>query len=199
MGEKSRIPLLLSTLYICTEVSSFTFCEKSAATTRYVNQCPTDKESWKIATKDMNCESINQNCSSGRHHFQYHCVINAWMNATLEVCAPNRTIFGYCTEFNIMGNVIQENYAAECTRYDPPCPQVYNSAEAYKYQSCYERVRRKKDWMRDNVRSTSERPCGQWTLAFLSIFQMMRAGALRWNLFHFSLFIIFQFFKYRKS
>lgn len=78
-----------------------------------------------------------------------------------------------------MGHVIQENYAAECVRYDPPCPQVYNSAEAYKYQRCYERVRKNKDWMRHNVRSTSERPCGQWTLTFLSIFQMMRAGALR--------------------
>lgn len=31
-----------------------------------------------------------------------------------------------------MGRVIQENYAAECAKYDPPCPQVYNSAEAYK-------------------------------------------------------------------
>lgn len=199
MEENRRIPLLLFILFICTEVSSFTFCEESARTMRYVNRCPTDSDSWKIAAKDMNCESIKHKCSSGRHHFQYHCVINAWMNATLEVCAPNRTIFGHCTEYNKMGRVIQENYAAECAKYDPPCPQVYNSAEAYKYQSCYERVRRNRDLMRHNVRSTSERPCGQWTLTFLSIFQMMRAGALRWNLFHFSLFIIFQFFKYRKS
>lgn len=199
MEEKTRIPLLLSLMYICTEVSSFTFCEKSAATTRYVNRCPTDLETWKIAAKNMNCESIKQNCSSGRHHFQYHCVINEWINATLEVCAPNRTIFGYCTEYNVMGHVIQENYAAECVRYDPPCPQVYNSAEAYKYQRCYERVRKNKDWMRHNVRSTSERPCGQWTLTFLSIFQMMRAGVLRWYSFHFNQFIIFQFFMYQKS
>lgn len=194
MEEKTRIPALMSVMYIFTEVSSFTFCEESAATMRYVNRCPTDSESWKIAAKNMNCESIKQNCSSVRHHFQYHCVINAWMNATLEVCAPNRTIFGHCTEYSIMGHVIQENYAAACARYDPPCPQVYNSAEAYKYQRCYERVQRNKDWMRHNVRSTSERPRGQWTLTILSIFQMMRARVLRWNLFNFSYFVILQFF-----
>lgn len=26
--------------------------------------------------------------------FQYHCVINVWRNATLKVCALNRTILG---------------------------------------------------------------------------------------------------------
>lgn len=41
-------------------------------------------------------------------------------------------LVGHCTEYNIMGRVIQENYKAECTKYDPPCPPIYNSAEAYK-------------------------------------------------------------------
>lgn len=39
---------------------------------------------------------------------------------------------GYCAEFNILGSVIQDNYYADCTNHDPPCPSVYNSAEAYK-------------------------------------------------------------------
>uniref|UniRef100_A0A8W8JJW3 Kazal-like domain-containing protein n=1 Tax=Magallana gigas TaxID=29159 RepID=A0A8W8JJW3_MAGGI len=90
--------LLLSTITIFIKVSAITFCEKSAITVRYVEHCPTDFRSWEIAAKKMKCESIEQRCSdsfnTGRHRFQYHCVINAWMNATLEVCALNRTIFG---------------------------------------------------------------------------------------------------------
>lgn len=128
---------------IYAEVSSIPICEASAATVRIVSRCPTDLKSWKIAAQNMKCESINQSCSDRlyRHIYQYHCVINAWMNATLEVCAPNRTIFGYCTEYNAMGRVIQENYNAECKNYDPPCPSFYNSAEAYKYQNCYQLVK----------------------------------------------------------
>uniref|UniRef100_A0A8W8JEV3 Uncharacterized protein n=1 Tax=Magallana gigas TaxID=29159 RepID=A0A8W8JEV3_MAGGI len=84
----------------------------------------------------MNCESIEQHCSdsfnTGRHQFQYHCVINAWRNATLEVCALHRTIFGHCTEYNIDGSVIQENYGADCSKDYPPCPPFYSSTEEYK-------------------------------------------------------------------
>lgn len=39
---------------------------------------------------------------------------------------------GHCTEYNEVGRVIQENYKANCTTHDPPCPLIYNSAEAYK-------------------------------------------------------------------
>lgn len=86
----------------------------------------------------MSCDSIKQNCSStANHQFQYHCVINELRNALLEVCALNRTIFGYCSEYNTMGKVIQEHYGAQCTTHELPCPVLYNSAESYKYQTCY--------------------------------------------------------------
>lgn len=39
---------------------------------------------------------------------------------------------GYCAEFNADGALIQENYNADCRKYDPPYPKIYNSAEAYK-------------------------------------------------------------------
>lgn len=39
---------------------------------------------------------------------------------------------GYCAEFNTAGALIQENYGADCRKYDPPCPKIYNSAKAYK-------------------------------------------------------------------
>lgn len=77
------------------KVLGITFCEKSNLTIRYVKKCPTDSTSLKIAAEKLNCESIEQNCSrAGQYLFQYHCVINAWRKATLEVCALNRTIIG---------------------------------------------------------------------------------------------------------
>lgn len=81
------------------KVLAYTSCEESAITVRTVTRCPSDLSSWENAAKTMKCESIDNNClqtirSKGDHRFQYHCVINTWMNASLEVCAPNRTIFG---------------------------------------------------------------------------------------------------------
>lgn len=32
--------------------------------------------------------------NSQRYIFQYHCLVNSWGNATIEVCALNRSIFG---------------------------------------------------------------------------------------------------------
>eukprot|EP00105_Crassostrea_gigas_P044115 XP_019928263.1 PREDICTED: uncharacterized protein LOC109620391 [Crassostrea gigas] len=150
--------LLLSTMTVFKKVSAITFCEQSAMTVRYVEECPTDFRSWEIAAKKMNCESIEERCSDSfntrRHQFQYHCVINAWRNVTLEVCAPNRTIFGYCTEYSINGKVIQENYGAYCSTDDPPCPPLYNSAEAYKYQTCYGLVKRNRKLTNYTVRDS---------------------------------------------
>lgn len=174
-----RMILLLSLMNIYSEVHAITFCEKSTMTIKYVEKCPTDANSWKIAAEKMNCESIEQHCSdsfnTGRHQFQYHCVINAWRNATLEVCAPNRTILGHCTEYNIHGNVIQDNYGADCTKFNPPCPSLYNSAEAFKYQTCYDLVRRNSmlrectvtEWKHPN--SAPDRPCGTLALPILAI------------------------------
>uniref|UniRef100_K1QCU5 Uncharacterized protein n=1 Tax=Magallana gigas TaxID=29159 RepID=K1QCU5_MAGGI len=40
---------------------------------------------------------------------------------------------GHCAEFNLGGATVQDNYDADCTKHDPPCPSSYSSAEAYKY------------------------------------------------------------------
>ncbi|XP_062616692.1 uncharacterized protein LOC134282299 [Saccostrea cucullata] len=129
------------------KVFAFTKCEVSLLTLRVVDACPIDEESWRKAAERFNCSSIRQSCSqssgaNAQHFkFQYHCVINPWRNETLEVCAPNRTILGFCTEFNAQGALIQDNYDAPCTKHNLPCPTSYNSAEAYKYQSSYEMVK----------------------------------------------------------
>ncbi|XP_052709506.1 uncharacterized protein LOC128184182 [Crassostrea angulata] len=180
--------LLLSTMTVFKKVSAITFCEQSAMTVRYVEECPTHFRSWEIAAKKMNCESIEERCSDSfntrRHQFQYHCVINAWRNATLEVCALNRTIFGYCTEYNIYGTVIQDDYGADCTKFNPPCPKSYNSAEAYKYQTCYDLViknRRMREYTVTDLKhpnSTPERVCGKLALPILTILFVIQTHVL---------------------
>lgn len=179
-GESRNLFLLYIITFSTEKCSSFTFCEESATKIRYVLKCPTDTKSWKIAAKNMNCDSIKQNCSSTtEHQFQYHCVINELRNALLEVCALNRTIFGYCSEYNTMGKVIQEHYDAECRNHDLPCPILYNSAESYKYQECYQLRKRsnrnskiKLNSMQQILLSSSNRLCGELFFTFLFIFSI---------------------------
>eukprot|EP00105_Crassostrea_gigas_P035145 XP_019919293.1 PREDICTED: uncharacterized protein LOC105319322 isoform X2 [Crassostrea gigas] len=184
MGVRSKI-LLIWMFHVYTKILAITLCEKSNLTVRYVEKCPTDFTSWKIAAEKMNCESIEQKCSqTGRYRFQYHCVINAWRNATLEVCALNRTIIGYCTEYSIKGIVIQDNYGADCTKFNPPCPASYNSAEAYKYQTCYDLVKRNRKMTEYAVTkhpcSASDiRLCDKLVVPILSILNVIRAHVLQ--------------------
>lgn len=164
------------------KVSAFTFCEVSVDTIKYVPQCPTNTKEWNVAARRKNCESIQQNCSktiasnNQRYVFQYHCVINVWRNATLEVCALNRTILGHCAEFNTMGAVVQDNYYTDCTRLEPPCPTSYNSAEAYKYQTCYNIVRNiqtQMNYSTERYISCSKRFTGSLLISQSFIFEIL--------------------------
>lgn len=60
-----------------------------------MTHCPTSKQEQNIAAKRKNCSKLatSQNCTSFED-FVYHCTINSYRNATLEVCAPTRTILG---------------------------------------------------------------------------------------------------------
>nr|XP_022291362.1 uncharacterized protein LOC111102786 isoform X2 [Crassostrea virginica] len=92
-----------------------------------VDRCPSDKEEWEE-------RSLKMNCSAWRSNRMYHCALNEDGDRLLEVCAPPVNIHGRsCTEFNTLGNVIQESFI----RCWEACPNVYNSTEAYKYQTCY--------------------------------------------------------------
>lgn len=109
-------------------------CPLANKTAEVVSSCPQTDEEWEKAAKRKNCENITHPC----HTYIYHCVINAWMNATIEVCAPSRFIIGKeCTEFSFGGNRIQGNYNAKCQQ----CPVTYNSSTAFKYRECYEYVK----------------------------------------------------------
>ncbi|XP_048727972.2 uncharacterized protein LOC125645962 isoform X2 [Ostrea edulis] len=117
-------------------------CNISKPTIRYVTSCPKDELSWKEAAKRKNCNTlanvaVNMGCVKNSSDFVYHCVINHWLNATLEVCAATRYIQAYCVDYNTVSERITENYDASCASFTPPCPSRYISTDAYKYQGCY--------------------------------------------------------------
>lgn len=72
--------------------------------------------------------------------FSYHCALNADVNELLELCAPLKFIHGQkCVEYNSLGTIIQESIV-DCSNATVPCPEVFQSTEAFKYQSCYDAV-----------------------------------------------------------
>eukprot|EP00105_Crassostrea_gigas_P009890 XP_011424996.1 PREDICTED: uncharacterized protein LOC105326565 [Crassostrea gigas] len=98
-----------------------------------VKQCPYTKNGWIKAAEKKNCTGYQ-----GNKTYVYHCVINEWANATVEVCAKKKLIIlGKCTEYNVGAEKIQGSEMRSCDTTNPPCPHVYNSTDAYKYKSCY--------------------------------------------------------------
>lgn len=112
-------------------------CEVSRSTLEIVKDCPKSEEEWKKAAVRKNCSASAGQCDQRK--FVYHCVINTYVNETLEVCAYKQNILlGKCTEYNKRGNLIQSNARAICSSLQPnPCPMFYPSNKAFKYQGCY--------------------------------------------------------------
>lgn len=52
---------------------------------KVVEQCPYTKNGWIKAAEQKNCTGYSSNRPN--KPYVYHCVINEWANATLEVCA----------------------------------------------------------------------------------------------------------------
>lgn len=112
-------------------------CTASAATASIVKSCPQTVSQWKEAAVRKGCDKFTHPCSS----FEYHCVINVWINETIEVCAPRQLIVGkVCAEYNFGGERIQRNENAECSK----CPSVYFSNDSLYYPECYEYVTKSK-------------------------------------------------------
>lgn len=132
-----RLFLLLIKIYI----SEARYCTEAVGSIEYVVSCPTSKQEWDTAASKKNCSRLasHQNCSSVEQ-FKYHCVINGFRNATLEVCAPSRIIFGHCVEFNLHGGVIQDQMTSPCNTIFPKCDAIFDSTDAYKYPDCFDLV-----------------------------------------------------------
>lgn len=125
-------------VFVCLTIIAFfkvsvnsTNCKDSAVTARIVKSCPQNVKEWNEAAAKKGCKKLSHSCPS----FEYHCVINAWGNETIEVCAPSLMIIGnVCAEYSHGGKRIQRNGNAPCKK----CPNPYFSNESYNYQECYE-------------------------------------------------------------
>lgn len=136
MIQLTMITILLVLQVVCGLVSTNNeaSCPESKSSAVSVESCPRTVDEWREARNKKNCKQIAHSCAS----FEYHCVINAWKNGTVEVCAPNQLIIGnVCAEFNFGGNRIQRNDNTRCQK----CPQVYNSSDAFRYPECYKYVK----------------------------------------------------------
>lgn len=119
--------------------ASVNSCPISTLTVQVVESCPDNKEKWRAAAARKNCSAYANQCDEP-DRLEYHCVINSFINETLEVCAYRQNIvFGHCTDYSISGNLIKQNSKTNCTVFETkPCPLFYLSSEAYKYPGCYE-------------------------------------------------------------
>ncbi|XP_061167889.1 uncharacterized protein LOC133176839 [Saccostrea echinata] len=82
---------------------------------------------------EFGCHKVRQNCTS-EENFKYHCVLNVWGSATIELCAKEKVIVGRkCAEFSHGGAFLQEHYEHVCDK----CPYHYNSSESFLYQECF--------------------------------------------------------------
>lgn len=113
-------------------------CPISRTTVQIVDECPDSLEKWIKAAMRKNCASFANQCSKPSK-LQYHCVINSFVNETIEVCAyPKNIVLGFCTEYSFSGNMIQQNIRTRCPIFqNNRCPMYYRSTDAYKYPGCY--------------------------------------------------------------
>lgn len=118
--------------------SSRDSCHISRSTVQIVEDCPNSEEQLKQAAMRKNCAAYASQCSEPER-LEYHCVINPFMNQTLEVCAyAQNIVLGFCTEYSLSGNMIQQSAETDCLTFtENPCPIFYRSTEAYKYPGCY--------------------------------------------------------------
>uniref|UniRef100_A0A8W8JJG9 Uncharacterized protein n=1 Tax=Magallana gigas TaxID=29159 RepID=A0A8W8JJG9_MAGGI len=114
-------------------------CEVSRSTEQVVDGCPESEEEWREAAARKNCYAYSSQCSEPTR-LVYHCVINPYVNQTLEVCAYAQNIVsGRCASYYFSGNLIKRNLRTKCSAFEEkPCPIFYRSDKAYNYPGCYE-------------------------------------------------------------
>lgn len=114
-------------------------CEVTRSTMQIVDNCPVSEKEWKEAAAIKNCAAYASQCAEPER-LVYHCVINPYVNQTLEVCAYAQNIVsGHCTSYSFSGNLILQNLRTNCSAFKmKPCPNFYRSDKAYNYPECYE-------------------------------------------------------------
>uniref|UniRef100_A0A8W8JCS4 Secreted protein n=1 Tax=Magallana gigas TaxID=29159 RepID=A0A8W8JCS4_MAGGI len=115
------VVLLLTQGSIC----ALQYCPEAVASVEVVKFCPTTEKELDRAAKRKNCDKLatSQNCSS-IENFVYHCTINSYRNATLEVCAPKRTILGCSTTQSDQAKNKKDQRSSKADQDDLPTQQL---------------------------------------------------------------------------
>ena len=74
------------------EASTYS-CSISRQTVHHVDRCPKTEEEWKEAAERKNCSRYAHHCTEPEK-LLYHCVVNPYVNQTLEVCAIRKNMIG---------------------------------------------------------------------------------------------------------
>lgn len=95
MSLKISIILWIVTTELLSKLeSSGHSCNISRLTVQTVENCPDSEKKWKEAAARKNCSAYASQCDEPER-LVYHCVINAYINETLEVCAyPQNIVLG---------------------------------------------------------------------------------------------------------
>lgn len=83
--------IIFAILFFKTLQASSDSCHVSRSTVQIVDDCPNTEETWKRAAMKKNCGAYASQCSEPEK-IEYHCVINPFINETLEVCAYAQNI-----------------------------------------------------------------------------------------------------------
>lgn len=122
-------------------VISEEYCSISIPTIEAASACPKNEIELLNAKGRKRCDFManSQTCSEP-NNFTYHCVLNTWMNATIEVCAPEIYSQGYCVRFDKGGARLQEIYEKDCTHFLKPCSTRFLSSDVLHYVQCTENI-----------------------------------------------------------
>ncbi|XP_062608101.1 uncharacterized protein LOC134269947 [Saccostrea cucullata] len=103
-----RTILIFELCLLGTVRSERTNCSASISTMTVVNKCPRTEIEWKEREEAKRCQTVTQECTS-ETKFKYHCLLNEWGNATVEVCAEVWFINCHCAEYNTGAGIVQES------------------------------------------------------------------------------------------
>ncbi|XP_062595045.1 uncharacterized protein LOC134256412 isoform X2 [Saccostrea cucullata] len=125
-------------------------CIKSSDTVKIVDSCPSNKKERDVLATIKNCSglALEQNCTANSsREFHYHCVINTFRNESIEVCARPIKSNGFCLEFNVVGDILQDHY-------DHDYRKCYDFSYFFNKSTPKEKVRKKSTIMLNYDTST---------------------------------------------
>ncbi|XP_056015915.1 uncharacterized protein LOC125675068 isoform X10 [Ostrea edulis] len=123
---------LIMNIFQVAATSGVELCsETTVETMRVVKDCPIDKKTWDEREAQMNCSSV---VPTQCVELKYHCVVNGFGNANVEVCAQPKYIQpGSCPEFNEKGRKIQNSHHFKPSH---PPENAFISTDVYNYREC---------------------------------------------------------------